>query len=80
MFDGLKSMVQKAARDDLESLLYIVTKVAVIIIEIIAIFSNTRSETRFAGLLARLPVGNEIILRSPTSMKRDHTFGDIWSS
>ena len=42
MFDGLKSMVQKAARDDLESLLYIVTKAAVIIIEIIAIFSNIK--------------------------------------
>ena len=42
MFDGLKSMVQKAARDDLKSLLYIVTKVAVIIIEIIAIFSNIK--------------------------------------
>ena len=42
MFDGLKSKVQKAARDDLESLLYIVTKVAVIIIEIIAIFSNIK--------------------------------------
>ena len=42
MFDGLKYMVQKAASDDLESLLYIVTKVAVIIIEIIAIFSNIK--------------------------------------
>ena len=42
MFDGLKSMVQKAARDDLESSLYIVTKVEVIIIEIIAIFSNIK--------------------------------------
>ena len=42
MFDGLKSKVQKAARDDLESLLYIVTIVALIIIEIIVIFSNMK--------------------------------------
>ena len=32
-------------------------------------FQRTRSETRFVGLFARLPVGNEIIRRSPTNMK-----------
>ena len=41
------------------------------------IIIRTRSETRFAGLFARLPVGNEILRRSPTNMKRDHNSGDL---
>ena len=42
--------------------------------------SFTRSETRFAGLFARLPVRLVIRRRSPTSMKRDHTSRDLWGT
>ena len=43
-------------------------------------FDETRSETRFAGLFARLPVRLVIQRRSPTSMKRDHTSGNLWGT
>ena len=44
------------------------------------LLTKTRSKTRFTGHFVRLPVGNEIILCWPTSMKRYHGLGDLWGT